>query len=163
VQLAESSHGFVCIYIYIYIFFFFAVLGTEPRAARCGFCLLVFFCFPNLIQIRIRIIWEAEPFFFFFLVFRDRVSLYSPSCPGIFTYRLERALVGLKLCRSEQLYTHRALPASVSSVLRLKMCATTPGKISPGCPGTHSVDQAGLELRTSPVSATTAQLKVGTF
>jgi hypothetical protein len=24
---------------------------------------------------------------------------------------------------------------------------------SPGCPGTHSVDQAGLELRNSPVSA----------
>jgi hypothetical protein len=30
---------------------------------------------------------------------------------------------------------------------------------SPGCPGTHFVDQAGLELRNSPVSAsTTAQL-----
>jgi hypothetical protein len=39
-------------------------------------------------------------FFFFFLVFRDRVSLYSP-----------------------------------------------------GCPGTHSVDQAGLELRNPPASA----------
>jgi hypothetical protein len=24
---------------------------------------------------------------------------------------------------------------------------------SPGCPGTHSVDQAGLELRNPPVSA----------
>jgi hypothetical protein len=24
---------------------------------------------------------------------------------------------------------------------------------SPGCPGTHFVDQAGLELRNSPVSA----------
>jgi hypothetical protein len=40
---------------------------------------------------------------------------------------------------------------------------------SPGCPGTHSVDQAGLELRNPPASAshvlglkacsTTAQLK----
>ncbi|EDL03845.1 mCG147086 [Mus musculus] len=39
-------------------------------------------------------------FFFFFLVFRDRVSLCSP-----------------------------------------------------GCPGTHSVDQAGLELRNPPASA----------
>jgi hypothetical protein len=39
-------------------------------------------------------------FFFFFLVFRDRVSLYSP-----------------------------------------------------GCPGTHFVDQAGLELRSPPASA----------
>jgi hypothetical protein len=25
---------------------------------------------------------------------------------------------------------------------------------SPGCPGTHSVDQAGLELRNPPASAT---------
>jgi hypothetical protein len=43
---------------------------------------------------------------------------------------------------------------------------------SPGCPGTHSVDQAGLELRNPPASAsqvlglkvctTTAQL-LGTF
>jgi hypothetical protein len=24
---------------------------------------------------------------------------------------------------------------------------------SPGCPGTHSIDQAGLELRNSPASA----------
>jgi hypothetical protein len=41
---------------------------------------------------------------------------------------------------------------------------------SPGCPGTHSVDQAGLELRNPPTSAsqvlglkacaTTAQLKM---
>jgi hypothetical protein len=37
----------------------------------------------------------------------------------------------------------------------------------PGCPGTHSVDQAGLELRNSPASAsrvqscaTTAQLRI---
>jgi hypothetical protein len=27
---------------------------------------------------------------------------------------------------------------------------------SPGCPGTHSVDQAGLELRNSPASASQA-------
>jgi hypothetical protein len=45
---------------------------------------------------------QGPPFLFFFkfLVFRDRVSLYSP-----------------------------------------------------GCPGTHSVDQAGLELRNPPASA----------
>jgi hypothetical protein len=42
----------------------------------------------------------SNDFFFFFLVFRDRVSLYSP-----------------------------------------------------GCPGTHFVDQAGLELRNLPASA----------
>jgi hypothetical protein len=40
-------------------------------------------------------------FFFFFLVFRDRVSLYSPGCPG--THFVDQA--GLKL---------RNLPASAS-------------------------------------------------
>jgi hypothetical protein len=44
---------------------------------------------------------------------------------------------------------------------------------SPGCPGTHSVDQAGLELRNSPASAsevlgvkactTTTQLLISFF
>jgi hypothetical protein len=29
---------------------------------------------------------------------------------------------------------------------------------SPGCPGTHSVDQAGLELRNLPASASASQL-----
>ena len=41
-------------------------------------------------------------FFFFFLVFRDRVSLYNPGCPG-------------------------TPPASASRALGLKGCATTPG------------------------------------
>jgi hypothetical protein len=53
-------------------------------------------------------------FFFFFLVFRDRVSLYSPGCPG--THFVDQA--GLKL---------RNPPASASRVLALKACATTPG------------------------------------
>jgi hypothetical protein len=52
--------------------------------------------------------------FFFFLVFQDRVSLYSPGCPG--TYFVDQ--VGLEL---------RNLPASASQVLRLKAYATTPG------------------------------------
>jgi hypothetical protein len=47
---------------------------------------------------------SLDIFFFFFLVFRDRVSLYSP-----------------------------------------------------GCPGTHSVDQAGLKLRNPPASASRKQ------
>ena len=51
-------------------------------------------------------------FFFGFLVFRDRVSLCSPGCPG--THSVAQA--GLKL---------RNLPASASQVLGLKMCATT--------------------------------------
>jgi hypothetical protein len=45
-------------------------------------------------------------------VFRDRVSLYSPGCPG--THFVEQA--GLKL---------RNLPASASQVLELKVCITT--------------------------------------
>jgi hypothetical protein len=53
-------------------------------------------------------------FFFFFLVFQDRVSLYSPGCPGI--HSVDQA--GLEL---------RNLPASTSQVLGLKVCTTTPG------------------------------------
>jgi hypothetical protein len=52
-------------------------------------------------------------FFFFFLVFRDRVSLYSPGCPG--THFVDQA--GLEL---------RNLPASASQVLGLKACVTMP-------------------------------------
>jgi hypothetical protein len=48
------------------------------------------------------------------MVFRDRVSLYSPGCPG--THSVDQ--VGLKL---------RNPPASASRVLGLKACATTPG------------------------------------
>jgi hypothetical protein len=47
-------------------------------------------------------------------VFRDRVSLCSPGCPG--THFVDQA--GLKL---------RNPPASASRVLGLKACATTPG------------------------------------
>jgi hypothetical protein len=50
--------------------------------------------------------------FFCFLVFRDRVSLCSPGCPG--THFVDQA--GLKL---------RNPPASASQVLGLKACATT--------------------------------------
>jgi hypothetical protein len=48
----------------------------------------------------------------FILVFRDRVSLYSPGCPG--THFVDQA--GLEL---------RNLPASAYQVLGLKACATT--------------------------------------
>jgi hypothetical protein len=57
-------------------------------------------------------------FFFVFLFFRDRVSLYSPGCPG--THFVDQT--GLQL---------RNPPASASQVLGLKACATTAGpKIS---------------------------------
>jgi hypothetical protein len=49
-----------------------------------------------------------------FLVFRDRVSLYSPGCPG--THFVDQAALEL-----------RNLPASASQVLGLKVCATMPG------------------------------------
>jgi hypothetical protein len=48
-----------------------------------------------------------------FSVFRDRVSLHSPGCPG--THFEDEA--GLQ---------PRNLPASASRVLGLKVCATTP-------------------------------------
>jgi hypothetical protein len=51
-------------------------------------------------------------FCFCFSVFRDRVSLCSPSCPG--THFVDQA--GLEL---------RNPPASASQVLGLKVCATT--------------------------------------
>jgi hypothetical protein len=57
---------------------------------------------------------KATFFFFFFLVFRDRVSLYSPGCLG--PHFVDQA--GLEL---------RNPPASASRVLGLKVCATTPG------------------------------------
>jgi hypothetical protein len=57
---------------------------------------------------------RSSCFWFWFLVFRDRVSLYSPGCPG--THSVDQA--GLEL---------RNPPASVSWVLGLKECATTPG------------------------------------
>jgi hypothetical protein len=50
--------------------------------------------------------------FFLFLFFRDRVSLYSPGCPG--THFIDQT--GLEL---------RNPPASASQVLGLKMCTTT--------------------------------------
>jgi hypothetical protein len=59
-------------------------------------------------------ICELFELLFFFLVFRDRVSLCSPGCPG--THFVDQA--GLEL---------RNPPASASRVLGLKACATTPG------------------------------------
>jgi hypothetical protein len=34
---------------------------------------------------------------------------------------------------------------------------------SPGCPGTHCVDQAGLELRNPPASASASQVRAKCF
>jgi hypothetical protein len=65
-------------------------------------------------------------FFFFFLVFQDRVSLYSPGCPG--THSVEQA--GLKL---------RNPSASASRVLGLKVYATTPGS--------RNIDLTGFNIQ----------------
>jgi hypothetical protein len=54
------------------------------------------------------------------VVFRDRVSLYSPGCPG--THFVDQA--GLEL---------RNPPASASRVLGLKPCITTTSFFLAGC------------------------------
>jgi hypothetical protein len=51
-------------------------------------------------------------FLFLILIFKDRVSLCSPGCPG--THSVEQAVLEL-----------RDLPASASCVLGIKTCATT--------------------------------------
>ena len=85
------------------------LLGTKDTSLilfyTCGnpiFFLFVLFCIVCLFVC----------FAFLFFVFGDRVSLYSPGCPG--THSVDQA--GLKL---------RNLPASASQVLRLKACAIT--------------------------------------
>ena len=52
------------------------------------------------------------PFFFFLLFFLDRVTLYSPGCPG--THSVDQDVLKL-----------RNLPASASQLLGLKACTTT--------------------------------------
>jgi hypothetical protein len=53
-------------------------------------------------------------FFFLFVYFLDRVSLYNPGCPG--THSVDQASLEL-----------RNLPASASHALGLKACVTMPG------------------------------------
>jgi hypothetical protein len=60
----------------------------------------------------LRYLYSPEAVFVCFGFFRDRVSLYSPGCPG--THSVDQA--GLEL---------RDPPASASQVLGLKVCATT--------------------------------------
>jgi hypothetical protein len=69
--------------------------------------------------------------FFVLFFFRDRVSLYSPGCPG--THFVDQA--GLEL---------RDPPASASQVLGLKACATTPSVYFVFETGSHSLAQAVL-------------------
>jgi hypothetical protein len=67
------------------------------------------------VLVGVLLLWTdsiAKAALFVFLVFWERVSLYSPGCPG--THSVDQA--GLEL---------RNLPASASQVLGLKACATT--------------------------------------
>jgi hypothetical protein len=75
------------------------------------------FQFPTTQQILLLKILTILFSFFFFLVFQDMVSLYSPGCPG--THFVDQA--GLEL---------RNPPAYASQVLGLKACATMPALFS---------------------------------
>jgi hypothetical protein len=73
----------------------------------------------NKVEVDILVLFQMQRGFFWlvgfcflFFVFRDKVSLYSPGCPG--THFVDQG--GLEL---------RNLPASVSWVLGLKACTTT--------------------------------------
>jgi hypothetical protein len=79
-------------------------LPSEESDLLTTSTLLEYFCTSNSVCI----------LFFLFvclLVFRDRVSLYSPGCPGTHVVDLEL----------------RNPPASASRVLGSKACATAPG------------------------------------
>ena len=71
-------------------------------------------CFPWLGQLVFFFFFVL--FCFLFFVFLDRVSLYSPGCPG--THFVDQS--GLEL---------RNPPASASQVLGLKACSTMPGQL----------------------------------
>ena len=80
------------------------------------------FPYANFFTSLLRTVRYHSPYSFFLNFFRDRVSLYSPGCPG--THFVDQA--GLE---------PRNLPASASQVLGLKASATMPGSLAIFCPG----------------------------
>jgi hypothetical protein len=70
-------------------------------------------CYHVTIPTLTIILKQINLIFFVVVVFGDRVSLYSPGCPG--THFVDQA--GLEL---------RNPPASASRVLGLKVCSITP-------------------------------------
>jgi hypothetical protein len=88
--------------------------------------------------LRLFILFYFISFLFLFLVFRNRVSLYSPADPG--THSEDQA--GLKLRNPPA-----SSSASASRVLGLKVCATTPGDFFLKEWGAETVLE--LEWRTS--------------
>jgi hypothetical protein len=91
---------YVYIHIHIYIYIYSTQKNTHAHQIKS----------INLKKKRISTMY----LFCLYFVFWDRVSLYSPGCPG--THFVDQA--GLEL---------RNLPASASQVLGLKACVTTPG------------------------------------
>jgi hypothetical protein len=118
-----------CQSFYIYLQLILCFIGQfeqhllELCGLQCLECLLVISCAFRTISFvwGLVLMWSLAMIWYlkfkkkirkkYILVFRDRVSLYSPGCPG--THSVDQA--GLKLRNS---------PASDSQVLGLKVCAT---------------------------------------
>jgi hypothetical protein len=98
-RLSQDLRGFNVVKTLFLMDAVFSMCPHDGRGVDSGkpiFCLFVFFVFV------------------FVFVFPDRVSLYSPGCPG--THSVDQA--GLEF---------RNPPASACRVLGLKECATMPG------------------------------------
>jgi hypothetical protein len=100
-----------------FFFFFFFLLPLKILSNNCTVSILHCICFgdpayESHVILTLETIFLDSFFFFFFLVFQDRVFLYSPGCPG--THSVDQ--VGLEL---------RNPLASLSQVLVLKACAST--------------------------------------
>jgi hypothetical protein len=106
-SLCFVGYEFACLFVCLFVCFFSRVIWLCLCSFQFKMLLLVFSLGLFLYSI------FCTNFFMGGGV-QDRVSLCSPGCPG--THIVDQA--GLKL---------RNLPASVSQVLGLKVCATTPG------------------------------------
>jgi hypothetical protein len=97
---------------FIYLMFFMCLFDNFNFNFRQFTCLLHWFAaFTLLFLFLFLFLFCFVLFCFVLFVFRDRVSLYSPGCPG--THFVEKT--GLEI---------RNQPASASRVLGLKACAT---------------------------------------
>jgi hypothetical protein len=88
--------------------------GSVVRKGKMGWCACLWSIQDRDVGLSWPL-WSMEIRLHISFFFRDRVSLYSPGCPG--AHFVDQA--GLEL---------RNPPASASRVLGLKACATTPGK-----------------------------------
>jgi hypothetical protein len=108
--------------------------------------------------------WQ-QLWLFCFVLFRDRVSLCSLGCPG--THFVDQASLELRkstclcllsagikgMCHHCPAKTNSFVVFVVVVVLFVCLFRDRVSLCSPGCPGTHFVDQAGLKLRNLPASA----------